>query len=191
MGVPEDIARLELDLRELVIKYEQYFCGIEKREPLRLLESVDRQARRYQNVSITNTSQRFKYDSLIASLCVQKQKWNRINRLIEEGKYQRDRFKMALHQSEQESAGKGAEQQPAGATSPQAPADHVDSIYQQFLEARKACNLPTDNVTRDKIAEAIERQKPVLIQKYGCRDIEFVVVVEQGTPRLKARPKNA
>jgi hypothetical protein len=191
MGVPEDIARLELDLRELIIKYEQYFCGIEKREPLRLLESVDRLARRYQNVSITNTSQRFKYDSLIASLSVQKQKWHRINRLIEEGKYQRDRFKMALHQSEQESSGK-AEQQGADATPPQAPADeHVDRIYQQFLEARKACNLPTDNVTRDKIAEAIERQKPALIQKYGCRDIDFVVVVEQGTPRLKARPKNA
>ena len=50
MGLPEDIARLEQDLRELIIRYEQYFCGIEKREPLQLLDEVERRARRYQNV---------------------------------------------------------------------------------------------------------------------------------------------
>jgi hypothetical protein len=191
MGVAEDITRLELELRELVIKYEQYFIGIEKREPLRLLESVERLARRYQNVSITNTSQRFKYDSVLASLSVHKQKWTRINRLIEEGKYHRDRFKMALHQAEQERGTQPAASGAAAGARPAPADDHLDRIYQEFLEARKACNLPTDNVSRDKIAQAIERQKPVLMQKYGCRDVDFVVVIEQGTPRLKARPKTA
>ena len=100
MGIPEDIARLEIDLRELIIKYEQYFFGIEKREPLRMLDAVERAVRRYQNVNIPNTSQRFKYDSLVSTLSVHKQKWVRTNRLIEEGKYQRDRFRMSLHQKE-------------------------------------------------------------------------------------------
>lgn len=184
MGVAEDIAKLELDLRELVIKYEQYFFGIEKREPLRLLDSVERTVRRYQNVSIPNTSQRFKYESLVATLSVHKQKWTRTNRLIEEGKFQRDRFRMSLHQAEK--AERTVKPRPA------APAAHdaqIEAVYQQYVSARLACNLPVENITREKLAEAINRQKPALIQKYGCRDVDFVVVIEGGKPSLKARPK--
>ncbi|MBU5635350.1 hypothetical protein KOM00_01220 [Geomonas sp. Red69] len=183
MGVAEDIAKLELDLRELVIKYEQYFFGIEKREPLRLLDAVERAVRRYQNVSIPNTSQRFKYDSLVATLSVHKQKWTRTNRLIEEGKFQRDRFRMSLHQAEK------AEKPSKSTPTPASPEAQVESVFQQYVNARLACNLPVDNVTREKVAEAINRQKPVLMQKYGCRDVDFVVVIEGGKPSLKARPK--
>ncbi|MBJ6748862.1 MXAN_5187 C-terminal domain-containing protein [Geomonas anaerohicana] len=187
MGVAEDIAKLELDLRELVIKYEQYFFGIEKREPLRLLDTVERAVRRYQNVSIPNTSQRFKYDSLVATLSVHKQKWIRTNRLIEEGKFQRDRFRMSLHQAEKtEKGGKAAATPP-----PPSQESQIDSVFQQYVNARLACNLPVDNVTRDKVAEAINRQKPALMQKYGCRDVDFVVVIEGGKPSLKARPKTS
>ncbi|MBU5612021.1 MXAN_5187 C-terminal domain-containing protein [Geomonas azotofigens] len=183
MGVAEDIAKLELDLRELVIKYEQYFFGIEKREPLRLLDAVERAVRRYQNVSIPNTSQRFKYDSLVATLSVHKQKWTRTNRLIEEGKFQRDRFRMSLHQAQQADKGSKAKTPPAAQDS------QIDSVFKQYVNARLACNLPVENVTKEKVAEAINRQKPVLMQKYGCRDVDFVVVIEGGKPTLKARPK--
>ena len=186
MGIPEDIARLEIDLRELIIKYEQYFFGIEKREPLRMLDAVERAVRRYQNVNIPNTSQRFKYDSLVSTLSVHKQKWVRTNRLIEEGKYQRDRFRMSLHQKE-----KAVEPAPHPCQPPPPPAkdQQLETVYRQYIDARLACNLPIDNVTREKLAEAINRQKPALIQKYGCRDVDFVVVIEGGKPSLKARPK--
>lgn len=188
MGIPEDIARLELDVRELIIKYEQYFFGIEKREPLRMLDAVERSVRRYQNVSIPNTSQRFKYDSLVSTLSVHKQKWVRTNRLIEEGKFQRDRFRMSLHQNEK---GKEAPPRPAQAAAPPAQDAQLEAVYRQYLDARRACNLPVDNVTREKLAEAINRQKPALMDKYRCKDVDFVVVIEGGKPSLKARPKNS
>lgn len=182
MGIPEDIARLEQDLRELIVKYEQYFFGIEKREPLRLLDDVERLVKRYRNLAIPNTMHRFKYDSLVASFSVQKQKWARINRLIEEGKYERDRFKMALHAGE---AAKRALRPAAGDEEPV-----IDRIYREYRDARLACNLPVENVSRETIAQAIERQKPAILKKYGCSDVSFVVVVEEGKPRLKARPKS-
>jgi len=183
MGIAEDIARLETSLRELITKYEQYFFGIEKREPLKLLDEVERLARQYQSANITNTRQRYKFDSLLGSLSVHKQKWSRINRLIEDGKYERDRFRMALHDK------KGAQRPDTRK------ADHqqqeIDTIYQQYLEARKACNLPVENVSRQQIAEAIERQTPAILAKYHCSEIRFVVVIENGKPRLKARPKTS
>jgi hypothetical protein len=183
MGLPEDIARLEQDLRELIIRYEQYFCGIEKREPLRLLDEVERNIRHYQNITIANAMQKFKYNSLVATLCVHRQKWNRINRLIEEGKYNRDRFKMSLHQR---NAGS-----PKAPAAPGAPLTPLERIYRDFLAAREACNLPVEGLSREKIAAAIERQKPAIMEKYRCSDVEFAVVIEEGKPRLKARPKRS
>lgn len=180
MGLPEDIAQLEKDLRELIIRYEQYFCGIEKREPLLLLEAVERTCRHYQNTNITNSMFKFKYNSLVATLAVHRQKWSRINRLIEEGKYNRDRFKMSLHQREGAEKSSKKNQKSGGAG--------VEKIYQDYLAACAACNLPVEHLSKDKIAAAIERQKPVIMEKYRCRDIEFAVIVEGGKPRLKARP---
>jgi hypothetical protein len=184
MSTAEDIGRLERELRELIVKYEQYFFGIEKREPLRLLENVERLAKRYQNVSIPNTMQRFKYDSLVASLSVHRQKWTRINRLIEEGKYERDRFKMSLHQP---AAPKGL----LAAPSAPAPDPQLERVFQEYCSARLACNLPIDNVSREKIAEVIEQKMPALQEKYRCLDVELFVVVEQGKPHLKARQKKS
>lgn len=183
MSTAEDIGRLERELRELIVKYEQYFCGVEKREPLRLLENVDRLAKRYLNISIPNTMQRFKYDSLVASLNVHRQKWTRINRLIEEGKYERDRFKMSLHRG-------NPPQQPAPPPTP-ASDPQLDRVYEEYRNARLACNLPVDNVSIDKIAKVIEQRMPSLQEKYGCSDIELFVVVEKGKPILKARQKKS
>ena len=183
MGLPEDIARLEQDLRELIIRYEQYFCGIEKREPLLLLEEVERCARRYQNTAITNAMYKFKYNSLVATLSVHRQKWSRTCRLIEEGKYTRDRFRMSLHQ-------RNASGRPVPAP-PAPPEDLLERIYRDFLAASQACNLPMEQLSREKIAAAIARQKPAILEKYSCSDVEFAVVIEGGKPRLKARPKNS
>ena len=179
MGLAEDIARLELNLRELIIKYEQYFLGIEKREPLKLLEEVERGARLYQNTSISNTMLRFKYNSLVAALNVQKQKWSRINRLIEEGKYHRERFKMAIHQ-----------EKPISAPAKELPEEsYLERLYQEYLSARRACNLPVHGVSREKIASAIERQRPAIVNAHRFCEVEYVVVIEEGKPRIKARPK--
>ncbi len=179
MGIPEDLVFFEQCLHELVTKYEQYFLGLEKREPLKLLEATEKAGRKYANVNITNTMLKFKYNSLVASFNTHKQKWIRTNRLIEEGKYSRDRFKMAMHL-----------QQPAERPQPNAQQNtEVDALLKQYLEARKACNMPTGNVTPAMIAAAIEKQKPLISSKYNCNQVEFKVVIEDGMPKIKARPK--
>lgn len=178
MGIQEDIVHFEQGLGELIIKYEQYFLGLEKREPLKLLEEVERGARRYNPGQIINTMLKFKYNSTIARLNSYKQYWNRINRLIEDGKYSREKFKMERHQ--------GLHQPPAPPAKP--PNGDVDAVYQRYLEARRQCNLPVEAISREQIAAVIAKQRPVLMAKYNC-DIEFSVVIQDGAPKIKARPK--
>lgn len=186
MGIPEDMALFEQSLNELVIKYEQYFLGLEKREPLKLLAMVESCVRKYANVSIVNTMHKFKYNTLVARLCSYKQYWNRINRLIEEGKYSRDRFKLAMHQGKPLAAPSGSAPVPEQPR----PDMEVSAIYREYVEARKACRLPVDNITPDMIASALEKQKPSIVSKYGCDNVEFKVVIEAGTPKIKVRPKS-
>ncbi|KAF0221359.1 MAG: hypothetical protein FD174_497 [Geobacteraceae bacterium] len=181
MGIPEDIALFEQHLNDLVIKYEQYFLGLEKREPLKLLDEVEKSARKYTNVNIVNTMLKFKYNSVVARFNSYKQYWTRINRLIEDGKYSRERFKMDMHRMK-------GHAKPPERESPVNP--DIEKIYQQYMEARKACRLPVDNITPEMIATTLERQKPAIVNKYRCDKIEFKVVIEEGIPKIKARPKN-
>ena len=97
MAIAEDLTILEHELKELITRYEQYFVGLEKREPLPLLGSVEKMVRRYADVPINNTMYKYKYNMLVARLNTYREHWNRILRLIEEGKYSRDRFIRDLH----------------------------------------------------------------------------------------------
>ncbi|HTP64367.1 MAG TPA: MXAN_5187 C-terminal domain-containing protein [Geobacteraceae bacterium] len=182
MGIAEEIDLFEQNLNDLIIRYEQYFLGLEKRAPNLLLDDVERASRKYQGYQIVNTMQKFRYNSTIARLNSYKQYWNRINRLIEDGKYSRDRFKMEMHQKEEPAAPSKKE---PGRMNPE-----LQSVYQQFIEARKACNLPVATITPEKIASAIEKQKPAIVKKYNCSNVELIVVVEKGMPKIKVRPRH-
>lgn len=181
MGIQEDVAFLESSIAELVIKYEQYFLGIEKREPLKLYEDIERFIRRYNTSSIVNTMMKFRFNSQVGRFNSYKQYWTRVNRLIEEGKYSRDKFIMAKHLAE------GGPRPPEERQSSPRQND-METVYQHYLEARRQCNLPTDNISREAMNSVIERQREALKNKHRCADVEFRVVIENGAPKLKARP---
>ncbi|MBP1728542.1 MAG: hypothetical protein H6Q56_915 [Deltaproteobacteria bacterium] len=181
MGIQEDVSFLEKSIAELVVKYEQYFLGIEKREPLKLCEDVERFIRRYNTATIINTMYKFRFNSLVGKFNSYRQYWTRTNRLIEEGKYSRDRFKMARHLAE-------GDQQPPADRHPKPPENDIEIVYQHYLEARRKCNLSTDNLSRETMFAVIEKQREQLKSKHHCADVEFRVVIENGAPKLKARP---
>jgi len=181
MGIQEDIAFLEQNVADLVVKYEQYFLGIEKREPVKLCEDLERFIRRYNTSTIYNTMHKFRFNTLVAKFNSYKQYWTRINRLIEEGKYSRDRFKMARHLAE------GALSPPSH-HSAKPPENQLELVYQHYLDARRNCNLPTDNISREAMFSVINKQRAALISRHQCNEVEFRVVIEDGAPKLKARP---
>jgi hypothetical protein len=177
MGIVEDIELFERSLKELIIKYEQYFIGLEKREPLKLLEEVERLARRYNTAAVSNTMLLFRYNSAKSRLVSYRQYWTRINRLIDEGKYSRDRFKMQRNQA--------SGPQPVAVTAE----SQVDQVYREFTEACRLCNVTTSNITKDAISATLEKHRTAIREKYNCGDLEFRVLVEDGKPKIKVRPK--
>ena len=182
MALADDVILLEQKLNELITKYEQYFIGLEKREPLLLVGDVDRLVRRYAGVPINNTMYKHRFNMLVARLNTYREHWNRILKLMEEGRYSRDRFISDLHLRQKAKP----EKKSADDAPPQSAASDIDRLVTEFREARKACNLPSDKVTRELVEATIEKQKPLLAKKLGTDNIAFRVVIENGKPKLKA-----
>ncbi len=180
MGITEDIVLLEKKLNELIVKYEHYFLGLEKREPVKLLEEVEKISRSYTGRDIINTMLTFRYNSLKSRLASYKQYWTRTMRLIEEGKYSRDRFKMDIHSKP------GS---PKAEKEEQLNEPEMEWIYREFIQARTECNLPVNAITKEMVVGLVEKHKRAAMERYGCSDVELRIAVENGNPKLKIRPK--
>jgi hypothetical protein len=185
MAIAEDLTILENQLKELITRYDQYFVGLEKREPLPLLGSVEKMVRRYAGVHINNTMYKHKYTMLVARLNTYREHWNRILRLIEEGKYSRDRFIRDLHLRQKEKKPVHHEEEPEAHHKPPHDPD-LDRIFHELREARKACHLPVDKLSIEMVAATIEKSKAALAARLGTSDLVFRVVVEDGKPKIKA-----
>ncbi|MBL0226576.1 MAG: hypothetical protein IPQ16_13695 [Geobacteraceae bacterium] len=185
MAIAEDLAILETQLKELITRYEQYFVGLEKREPLVLLGGVEKLARQYANVHINNTMYKHKYNMLVARLNTYREHWNRILRLIEEGKYSRDRFIRDLHLRQKVNKPGHHEEVVEEHHRPHHDPE-LDRIFFELREARKACHLPVDKLSIEMVAETIQKNKAALAARLGTSDLVFRVVVEDGKPKIKA-----
>ncbi|MBC7962772.1 MAG: hypothetical protein H7Y05_07495 [Steroidobacteraceae bacterium] len=181
MAIAEDIPKLDQQLSELILKYEQYFIGLEKREPLTLFSEVEKMIRRYSGVPINNTMYKHRFAMLVARFNTYREHWNRILKLMEDGRYSRDRFISDLHNRQQ-----GKPEKKSAEVAPGNTMTDLDRIVHEFREARKACNLPFDKITRELVAANIEKQKPMLTAKLGTENFTFRVVIEEGKPKLKA-----
>lgn len=165
------------DLRELEILYERYFSGMEKREPLRKRENLQKRLRQFVNRRIMQTDLRFRYESLAARYHSYCGYWDRILRLMDEGRYERHiGTKTPINQptSEQQAANGQSENETA---------------YQQMLKAHQECNLGRPAPSRKQFDSYLAKQRSALTEKFGGREIEFRVVTEDGKPRIKARAK--
>jgi len=185
MAIAEDLTKLENQIKELITRYEQYFVGLEKREPLPLLGEIEKMVRRYTNVPINNTMYKHKYTMLVARLNTYREHWNRILRLIEEGKYSRDRFIRDLHLRQKSKKTDHHEEIRDEENLPHHPTE-LDRIFNELREARKACHLPVEKLSLELVAATIEKSKAALTARLGSADLVFRVVVEDGKPKIKA-----
>ncbi|MBN1882665.1 MAG: hypothetical protein JW885_10865 [Deltaproteobacteria bacterium] len=180
------MALLEKKLNELKTGYDKYFTGVERIEPVRLREEVQRMIRQAGTWHITNTGLKFKRDNIVAQFNSYTQYWNRILRRIEDGTYERDVFKMKL----KERAGSMNQTKPAASGSPNKQSgDGYDSVYNDLMNARKKAGIPTNSMDRSAFEENLRRQSETIKKKYGASRVDFVVGEKDGKPVVKAVPK--
>ena len=189
----DDMGRLERDIRQLKIEYEQYFGGGRKRPPAEIEWRIEQTIKRYGDRSAEmNYAQRFRYGNLAQTYVkyreifhkrMQKtrgrQRWSAISAR------RREPF-------EAERAARSRRESPAPAavicSDSSGESSEVDHLYRAFCEALQSSGEATDKLSREKF-EKFLTEKSEQIRKRG-QQVEFVVSVEGGKARLKARVKS-
>ncbi len=93
--IDEFLQKIEM----LRIRYEQYFCGAEKKAPTQLRMDCVRLMRLFEQLSVQNTTTKFRIRTATQKLTSYMTYWNRTLREIEDGTYKRHVAKAKREQS--------------------------------------------------------------------------------------------
>lgn len=172
------LSAIEQEMKELEIAYEQYFAGAEKREPIAHRQALAKRLRHFANRRIVQTDLRFRYQNLATRFHSYSSYWDRILRLMDEGRYTRQ-------------LGPAARSAPTRTTSAakegEKPGRDLDSIYEDLVDAHRSCNLKAPE--RRQVEDFLARQQDVIRDKFGDQNVSFRVETKGGKPRIKVTAK--
>ncbi len=174
----QDLDEIQQQLKELEIRYEQYFAGIEKREPYQERKDLARKIRHFTNRHITWTDLKFRYQSIASRLMSYGQYWDRILRLIDEGKYHRHTSKINSAQTPQQSKQKNID-----------PKVEAARLQRELSQARASCGLSGDGPSAEKVAAFLSTQREKIRSRYGDKPVEFSIDTNGDKPRIKVSLK--
>jgi hypothetical protein len=184
--VAKDLDELARELEHLKGLYEQYFLGLERKEPVKLRAKVVGLIRKYAGSPIQNARIKFRYQQLVSRYNTYTLYWDRVLREIEEGRYQRDVFRARLH---------GIEKKPSEAAPPpqgSAPATKADPmavLFDRYRAERTKCGEPTAGLALDAFRKQLAAQIDALKKKTGAAGVRVQVTTENGKARIKLVPK--
>jgi hypothetical protein len=187
----EDLARLDTSIRQLLVKWDMFFSGAEKKPPTELQERVELIIKRYGSVEIRNNGERFRYQSLTARFTTFNELWQKRLRAKEEGKaFGQHGLRAELlplppagAPAARPAAARPAEFRVAG--SPQdAPA--IRALYESFVNERRRAGVgapPAFESFRQLVTHQTER----LRSEKGATAVDFRLETKDGKVSLKAR----
>lgn len=176
--ITELLSQLEHDLKNLEIAYEKYFLGTEKRAPEKERQKYTLRMRKMIAHYIPQTDLRFKLQSITSRFNSYCGYWDRIQRLIDEGRYERHLSRINRSDSLQP---------PTEEASSASTANPLDNLYEKLVNAHKDCQLRPPN--REQVASFLTKQREAIQKRFGDQDIDFLVVTEAGKPKIKVRAK--
>lgn len=177
--IASELDEIQQQTKELEIRYEQYFAGVHKREPQLDRKNLARRIRHYNNRRIVWTDLKFRHQGLATRFMSYCQYWDRILRLMDEGKYHRHTAKMNA---------------PARAAAPNKPSDgstdnEAARLQKELAKAREACGIQGVAPSAEKVAAFLDTQREKIRQRYGDKAVAFSIDSSAGKPRIKVSLK--
>jgi hypothetical protein len=213
--IDEELNQFERDIRQLKIEYDQYFGGGRKRPPTEIEWRLELMTKRYaERGGELKFGQRFRYNNLTQTYAKYKDMFRKRLQQKEEGKVARH-FGAAAKQIEADRARKQIETEAAEAAAhaahagdaasngvkgretfrmvcskPEQETEKITELYDAFLKAKQGAGEATDKLTRSSFNEFVMKKTKDLQKQKNCRDVEYVVEVNDGHVKLKALVKS-
>lgn len=174
-----ELDEIQQQMKDLEIRYEQYFAGVERREPANERKNLARRIRHYTNRRIVWTDLKFRYQGIASRFMTYSQYWDRILRLIDEGKYHRHTARLhtlpAPEVPTEKAIGNNRKE--------------AERLQKELSEARKACGISGAAPTAEKVASFLDTQREKIRERYGNREVVFSIDSSDGKPRIKVSLK--
>ena len=193
--INDDLDVLERSFRQLQIEWEKFFGGVEKKPPTDLRARVEALIKKYAYAEIRNNGERFRYQTLSTRYATFNELWNKRMRAIEEGRplgihgiYERKVAPPPVYAPPPPAAraagggsGEVRVKDPGGDT------DAVRSLFDRFLEARKAAGEAAP-VKFESFQKIISQQAARILTEKGAQAVDFRLETKDGKVSLKAKP---
>ena len=176
-----ELSTLRNRLEALRTKYDRYFMGLERIPPEKIRKELERDLRNSKLESSHKTAVKFRFNNIRQRMNTYARYWDRIMRLIEEGRFKRE---------------KGALQN-MGAPPPAPPEERSTgggrderAVYDSWKKAQRELGRSSD-VDFERFQKKLEKQRQAQKAKYGWDDVSYSVRVKDGKVALVAKPGNA
>lgn len=77
---------------------------------------------------------------------------------------------------------------PSSASVPAGEDEYYRQVYKEFLAIKRQCGENVSNLTFEKFAEKLNKNRDALVSRYGCKSVKFQVYIKDGKAALKATP---
>ena len=179
MTTDEELTKLEDGIRRLKIEYDIFFNGGSKKPPTDSQWRVETLVKKLQDSSKMNFGQRFRYTSLAQRYGLFAELWRQRIKTREEGprrtaaEVRAERKKPISFRVDWRDPAKEPEK--------------VDQLFTAFVAAKRKCGENVDNLGAEAFKRFVQQKTEQLKREFKCEQVEYVVEVEQGQVKLKAK----
>lgn len=187
----QDIPQLETLLRQLEKEYDQFLCGLLRREPAATENAVQTIIRAYASRPIQNPSLGFKYTSLVARYNSYKTVWSRRQREKEEGRAGGPggaRIVTSNRQEAKRPAHTAANPAEYLTADPMHEPRNLEQFFETYRQMREKCGESTAKLRADSFQKALAEKVDKIKREQGCEAVLIRVVNDQGRTRIIAKP---
>ncbi len=196
--IDEELTQMDKDVRQLKIEYEQYFGGGRSRPPADIEWRIEQTVKRYgERNAQMNFAQRFRFNSVAQTYAKYRLIFRKRMKQKEEGFEVRHFGAAAKAIAAERATRKPVASREAAAAAFIATMDparervKTRKLYEAFRDAKESAGESTRQLTAEAFQEFLRRKARELRTKSGDGTVEFVVSIENGRARLKARVQNS
>lgn len=180
LTIEEEITLLEDAVRKLKIEFDIYFAGGSKRPPFDAQWRVESTFKRLEGTKIT-FAQRFRVNAVLQKYAVHADMWRTKVKRREEGRDAPRREAVPPPPPEKPTAYKVQWQDP------EKEHEKVQDLYQALVDAKKKVGESPDSLNIEGFKRFVKAKTDQLKKDMRCQNVEYVVEVENGQVRLKAK----
>jgi len=179
MTTDEELDRLEERIRQLKIEYDVFFNGGSRRPPNDTQRQVEMLIKKFSDNGSLTVAQRFRYNGLTQRHAIFAGQWRQRLKFKEEG----PRLTAADLCADEETSLEFRISRGASSGELQ----EVDELFAALLQAKRDCGENTDNMDPEAFKRFVQQKTSQLKRDLGCEQVGYLVTVEQGHVKLKAR----